>query len=229
MKIKDQLFYKILRELKRTYITLMHYLRGCGNRIRDIIIDQHYENELEIQTAENCPVNEDPSLYKDAIWYEPTPYSVLEKTIKYLKFTPDDVFIDFGCGKGRVIFFVATQRIKKVIGIELQKELAAIAKANLSRLKISQAHVEILNCDSVNFNPTEGTIFFLYNPSGDRTVVKIIENIKNSLISYPRKIRIIFYYLAQRRWLESQNWLEREKDDIGDIRVSVWRNKQYCV
>ena len=47
--------------------------------------------------------------------------------MNYLKLDANDVFVDLGCGKGRAVFLAAAQKLKKVIGVELRKELADIA------------------------------------------------------------------------------------------------------
>ena len=41
--------------------------------------------------------------------YEPTPYSVLERLAESGLIGPEDTVLDYGCGKGRVEFFLARQ------------------------------------------------------------------------------------------------------------------------
>ena len=44
--------------------------------------------------------------------YEPTPYHVLPEILRHI--SSGDVLVDLGCGKGRVLWFVATRkRLKK--------------------------------------------------------------------------------------------------------------------
>ncbi|MFH1354607.1 MAG: hypothetical protein ABIH19_00450, partial [Candidatus Omnitrophota bacterium] len=75
---------------------------------------RYYDKMLGIETAGYYTAIEDISYNKDMVAYSPSPYGRLEKMITYLKLTPDDVFVDLGCGKGRVVFFVALKRLKKV-------------------------------------------------------------------------------------------------------------------
>lgn len=50
--------------------------------------------------------------------YEPTPYLVLERLANSGLLRKNDVLLDYGCGKGRVDFFLSYQTRAKTIGIE---------------------------------------------------------------------------------------------------------------
>ncbi len=168
---------------------------------------------------------EDNSFYKDMISYQPVFYGRLEKVLAYLKLTEDDVFVDLGCGKGRVLFFMAQQRIKKVIGVELNSDLFTVAQENLRNLRHRNSQIELLNIDAVCFDPVEVTIFFLFNPFGQSTLEKVLSNIKNSLSINPRKIRIVYYSAQFRQVLDKQNWLTYEGFVENDACL-VWRSNQ---
>ena len=162
-------------------------------------------------------------LYNDALEYEPTSYSKLKRMVKYLKLSADDTFIDLGCGAGRPVFFTGTRRLKKVIGVEIRKDLADIARNNLESLKLNNTPVEIINTDVSTFDVKDGTIFFMYNPFGKETFRKVIENIKKSLVINPRRARIAYHSPACRDLLDAQDWLvfEGEIDKTG---ILVWRS-----
>lgn len=150
----------------------------------------------------------------------------------------DDILIDVGCGKGRVSFFIASKnKIKKVIGIELQKELVNIATNNLSKIKRKTLDVAICHADAAEFDFYEGTVFYLYNPFGINTLKAVLNNISASLITNPR--RILFVYLhagkLERAVIDNENWLisygkipNMEAGKIAcfkrDINVYLWRN-----
>ena len=50
--------------------------------------------------------------------YEPTPYRVLERLAKSGLIGKGDVVLDYGCGKGRVSFFLSHETRAKTVGIE---------------------------------------------------------------------------------------------------------------
>lgn len=162
----------------------------------------------------------------DSFRYEPTSYAVLKKVIEYIKFNKDDVFIDYGCGSGRVVFTIATQLLKKVIGIEFDEALVMTAKENLSRFKHKNSPIEFVHIDATIFNPAEGTIFFFGNPFGEKTLKIVMDNIKNSLNINPRQIKIVYFNSTGKNVLEKLDWLEFEAViDNSNSGTTVWRNK----
>lgn len=156
--------------------------------------------------------------------YQPSYYGRLEKMVRHLRFTSDDVFVDFGCGKGRVVFFVALHKLKKVIGVEVDGALIECARRNLSRLRMRNSPVEFVHGDAGLFDVREGTVFFMFNPFGEATLAKVLQNIKESLSSYPRKIRIVYYAPVFMGLLDRQDWLVRE-GEIENSECLVWRSR----
>jgi len=214
----------------------MSSLMRCGNRIkncvtlciRDILstVKGYYCDKRlgGIDTSYSFNDSFTQGLHEDSLVYSPTGYGTIQKVIDYLKLNKDDVFIDFGCGKGRVIFAVGTQRLKKVIGVELDKRLTDIAKANLSKLKFNNTPIEILNINAIDFDPKEGTIFFMFNPFEYKTMEDVLNNIKNSLISHHRKIRIVYHNPRFKSILDRKDWLVAG-GEIGNTGILVWHNQ----
>ncbi len=73
---------------------------------------------------------------------------------------PDDVLVDVGCGKGRVINYWLRHYDNPIIGIELDPWIAADTRRRLRRFR----NVAIIAGDAVDCLPREGTLFYLYNP-----------------------------------------------------------------
>ncbi len=53
--------------------------------------------------------------------YEPTPYDALEYLVDHYELKSSDRIIDFGCGKGRLNFFIHYLLNATVIGIEMNE------------------------------------------------------------------------------------------------------------
>src|SRR5882762_10722536 len=51
------------------------------------------------------------------------------RILKSVKLTRDDIFVDIGCGKGRMLCCSALSDVKESIGIEQSPELCAIARS----------------------------------------------------------------------------------------------------
>jgi precorrin-6B methylase 2 len=89
--------------------------------------------------------------------------------MKPVRIADHDVVMDIGCGMGRVLCVFARRRLKKCIGIEFSGELAGIAERNARALRGRRAPIEIRIGDAAEADYTEGTIFWIYNPFGERT------------------------------------------------------------
>lgn len=184
-----------------------------------------YDRILGIETAGfYTSIREDFSLHKDMVSYQPTPYGRLEKMLTYLKLTSEDIFVDLGCGKGRTVLFVALRKVKKVVGVELNKDLIDIARKNLDSIRINKAPIELFHGDAANFDVKDESIFFMFNPFGQLTIEKVVNNIRKSLITKPRKVRIVYYAPAHRHLLDNENWLVLE-GKIENANCLVWSNK----
>lgn len=224
-RIKELLVYKIVRGvyywLKNVFLKPFFDL---NHKIKEITRDHIHERTLGINTVDNSHVKKDATMFKDSFPYEPTPYKVIEKMLSQLCLSADDVFVDLGCGKGRVIFSVATKRLKKVIGVETRKDIFDVAVSNAKNLKIKNTPVEVINSDVATFDMTGGTIFFMANPFGINTQKRVMENIRNSLKSKPRMVRVICCNGPDLDALINCDWLVRE-ENFGDIGLTIWRSK----
>jgi len=216
--------------LELAEIFIRHLVKGlkiplaCAKETACAIEDYLYDRRLGIETRYDYYPKEDKSFYDDEVVYKPTSYRRIKKIVNALQLGADDVFIDLGCGKGRVIFFVATRSVKKVIGVELRKVLAMIAKVNLERVRSRRAEITIVHGDAANFNIDEGTIFFMYDPFGYKTFARVIENIRCSLIARPRKAKIVYFDPRYLDLLNTADWL-KARGEIDHSRIFVWENK----
>ena len=66
--------------------------------------DINWDKLLGIKTTGRDDTNSDEYRYP----YEPTPYCVLERLADSGLIGKDDTVLDYGCGKGRVGFFLST-------------------------------------------------------------------------------------------------------------------------
>ena len=73
-----------------------------------------WDKLLKIKTSGRDESNADQYRHP----YEPTPYCVLERLANSGLIRKRDVVLDYGCGKGRVGFFLSYRRSTKAIGIE---------------------------------------------------------------------------------------------------------------
>ncbi len=218
--IKSPLAMK--KTMKNYLISFIQNSRLILAKVKANYLDKRLGIEVDDYNASNQSYAS--GLYGDSQVYQPSFYGRLEKMMKYLKPTVNDVFVDLGSGKGRVVFFVATYRLKRVIGVELDKKLFDIAQNNFKKLRINTTPINLINTDAASFTVKEENIFYMFNPFGSKTVERVLQNIKESLLSNPRSIRIVYYAPAHRQLLDGQDWLIFD-GQIENKDCLVWRNK----
>lgn len=133
-----------------------------------------------------------PSRFKEAGAYQTqhTDYQSLEEVFfnNDLGITKDEVLVDVGCGKGRVISFWLRRKLgRKWIGIELDPDAAAIS---VKRFK-NEPDVTIINGDAVENLPVEGTLFYLWNPFNE-VVLKRFTDRLIAMSDQMHNVRVIY-------------------------------------
>ena len=120
-----------------------------------------------------------------------TSYLALSLLFSGERITGDDVLVDVGCGKGRVINWWLNRGISNaIIGLELDPEVSARTRDRLRKYP----NVTIISGDAVENLPSAGTLFLVANPF-DRNVVK---RFKERILKLERPDRIrIFYYNSE--------------------------------
>lgn len=219
-------FLRELIRILRFYTRRIYYaVTICLKDIYRLIEDMRWDRRLGIRTCYDDTDLEERAQYKDEVIYRPTSYHRIRKMIAYLKLGPDDVFVDFGSGKGRVLAMACQEPVKKVIGVEIQKRLADKALENVNKLEHKKAPVEVLRQDVTHFDPREGTVFFMYDPFRYQTFVSVLENIRRSLSAAPRNVRLVYFDERYADILNAQDWLKLD-GEIGHTRIFVWSAKR---
>ena len=112
----------------------------------------------------------------------PTPYyclSLIEKRIKNKNYT----FIDFGCGRGRVIEFIKKNKnIRKIVGIENNIEL----REQLMKLNDHKTKIYINDCSDNHFLNfltknylKNNLILYFYHPFSEKIFTLILKKFLN--------------------------------------------------
>jgi SAM-dependent methyltransferase len=149
--------------------------------------------ERDVQTADRL-VGID-HFHPDRVSYYPSGWRYLRRILRRGDVGPDDVFVDLGCGKGRVLLQAAAYPFKRVIGVEIDAELSALAQANVDRRRDDRrcGDVEVVTADAAEYViPDDATVVYLYYPFSGDTFRTVIENIVVSIDRAPRTLRIIY-------------------------------------
>lgn len=153
------------------------------------------ERVLDRGLATAGDLHEPEHAHPDRVHYVPTAWHVLPRALRRVGAGEDDTFVDFGCGKGRVVHQAARRPLRHVIGVELSPTLATAARHGLqSRHRQHRCcDIEIVVADAAEFAvPDDLTIGFFFDPFGETTMDAVLANIIASLDRRPRPIRLIY-------------------------------------
>lgn len=194
---------------------------GLRNRLADGV----WERRLSIHTRGVQDVNQ-----PDANRYATFAYSSIMKILQRLRLQPDDVFVDIGCGKGRVVCCAALLNLRKVLGVEIDEGLCEQARENAGRMRGRRAPVEVVHAGAQEFDYRQCTAFFLFNSFGAATLEMVLSSIAQSLQANPRPVRFAYVNPFHDELLASVPDFERydrwERRPWSGLKfdVSFWRN-----
>lgn len=151
--------------------------------------EKEWDKKLKIQTIGREDFQEDEHHYP----YEPTPYSVLERLAECGYITSHNQVIDYGCGKGRVSFFLSQVLGCSTIGVEFEEKIYEQAKQN-QRTFSGKGQVEFVCANAEEFQVKDADCFYFFNPFSIEILRGVISQIVNSYYDNPRDMRLFFYY-----------------------------------
>ena len=150
--------------------------------------EAQWDAKLHIQTCGRDAARADAYRYS----YEPTPYSVLERLADSGFLDENNLLIDYGCGKGRVGFFLNHKLGCQCCGIEYDERIYAQSMENLNtfggeRVSFHCTHAE-------DFEVEEADAFYFFNPFSVEILRAVLGQILESYYADPREMRLFFYY-----------------------------------
>ena len=149
-----------------------------------------WDRLLQIKTVGRDDTNSDEYRYP----YEPTPYSVLIRLAESGLIGESDGVLDYGCGKGRVGFFLSYRTKAKTVGIEYDERIYADALKN-RETTVSRTKPDFV-LTSAEAYEVPGSInrCYFFNPFSAEILRKVMARIIESWYENPREIFLFFYY-----------------------------------
>jgi hypothetical protein len=142
--------------------------------------------------------------------------------INFTQFT----FVDIGSGKGRTLLMASEFPFRRIIGVELLAELHEIAKWNVASFSSAQQKcrtIECVCCDARDYEfPTEPLLLYLFNPLPPAAMKGMLENLRRSLTSTRREVRVIYHNPLSEHVFRDSGFLKRVG---GTEQYSVFANE----
>ena len=152
--------------------------------------ENNWDKLLQIKTTGRDETNADEYHHP----YEPTPYSVLDRLANSGLIDKGDVVLDYGCGKGRVGFFLSYRTKAKTIGIEYDDRIYESALEN-RKTTISRFKPDFVLTRAEEYEvPAEVNRCYFFNPFSVEILHKVMARIIESWYENPREVFLFFYY-----------------------------------
>ena len=159
-----------------------------------------WERKLGISTLgiEALPEEISKDQYKEQQFhhYQGASFYILMETFKHIPESfKEGSFIDYGCGKGRVMVVAALSGFKKIMGLDIDERLLVQARKNisLSQAKFNGSEFEILHADATQFVvPDNASVLFFFNPFGEEVMRQVCHQVLKSLERNKRQLLIVY-------------------------------------
>jgi SAM-dependent methyltransferase len=165
----------------------------------------------------------------EGVHYTPLPYPLVFRMLRELGPGPEDVFVDVGCGKGRVVCCAARARMKKVIALELNPALLGQAVRNAAAVRGRRTVVVAVEQSAETYNYEDATVVYLYNPFNARLTGMVLEQLRQSASRRPRTVRVVYANPVHESTVVQHGWLKKYEEwpaseyPVFGYAVSFWR------
>jgi SAM-dependent methyltransferase len=163
-------------------------------------------------------------------WVHGTVYEATDEAVfaEITRALPADLsaftFVDFGSGKGKALLLAASLPFRRVVGVELSRELHDVAVENLARAGTAGrrcGQVVSVCGDALAFElPREPLVCYLYDPFHEAVMAPLAARIGASLRETPRPVYVAYVHPRLRRFFDGMAALELLAEGEG---YAVWR------
>ena len=173
--------------------------------------DERWEKKLNISTGAASHEKDDANHSR----YEPTSYAVLEWLAESGRIGRSDVLVDYGCGKGRVGFYMSYITGCRSVGVEYDGRLCAAAEENIRNYVGRRELVGFVCENAESFDPVGANCFYFFNPFSVKILSSVLGRIYGSYYEDPRPMKLFFYFPLEGylTYLMTEDMLQY----IGDI------------
>ncbi|QEG41310.1 class I SAM-dependent methyltransferase [Roseimaritima ulvae] len=181
--------------LKRAFSTRpTSTLQSALSVYEDYKFDKRYQLDTRSEVAINeLDISQDDKQHADK--YKPTRVRYFRKIMEKVDPSRDGVFVDVGCGKGRILLLAAEQGFDEVVGLEISPALCQIAERNVEAFKHAKPEtgsIKVVCTNILDYQMVGSeTVFFLYSPFGCSITERFLEMVRQSLKDHPRDLCLI--------------------------------------
>jgi SAM-dependent methyltransferase len=169
--------------------------RGAYMHVRRMTSTLLLDRRMGIETSIPAPLSSLGVAGRDRVDYEPSGILLTRRMLDAHPIQPDDVFLDLGCGKGRVVLQAARRPFRRVVGVDVSPQLIDVAQRNLEscRSRLRCQDVEFVAADAASYEiPDDVTAVYMCNPFGGEIFQAAVDALLASVERRPRRLRLSY-------------------------------------
>jgi SAM-dependent methyltransferase len=144
--------------------------------------------------------------------YQPTRRRAFLKLMDQLRLPPGSVFVDLGCGKGRILLLASRFGFRRIVGVEFSPALAEVARKNVEafrRARPAAPEIRVVTSDVVDYTiQDDENCLFLFNPFDAVVLQRLLRNVQLSLSRAPRPVWLVYHKPVWRTVIEDTRLFE---------------------
>jgi len=200
----------------------------AGGVALDLVADRWWERRCGIDAAGLVRIETLVTEWRGLHDYFPTSRRVFRALMGHVEIRPrEDVFVDFGSGKGRALILAAQYPFKRVVGVEISEALSRSARANVAAWpgRFTCPDIEITTDDAAAYGiPSDGTVMYFYNPFHGPVLRAVFEAIARSRACRPRPVWVVFNNTSHFRAMEREfAWLRPIARPVYEHECAVYQ------
>ncbi len=203
---------------------------GLKNLVREYQLEAQFDKKYGLDTRDIVDVEDlglGKSVEEHAFEYYPTQAHEFASAMKRLDIDHRVYqFIDYGSGKGKVLFLAAEFPFMSIEGIEASEALHRIACANIKKFPVGS--LKCTNIKSTCLNAAEfvpanrPTVAYMYNPFDDVVMRAVLSNLEDALGAPDRPSYLIYRNPEHHDTVLQTGHFEHVADVVGG-RITIYR------
>lgn len=203
-----------MSSLRQGLVRVPHFYRRHGWRatvsviVKNLVqalrlgLDRRFDRRHAVDTVgrvELATLTIDSPNRHAGVYYEPTPWRVFHRIMRGLAIDYGRYeFVDYGCGKGRVLCMAARFPFRRIVGVEFAAELAQAARRNVRGLR--ERHpacpaMQVRHEDAVDFAVPDGpAVLYFFNPFEPEVMRRVLDNIEANVRRGGGEKIVVYYH-----------------------------------
>jgi 16S rRNA G966 N2-methylase RsmD len=183
-------------------------------------MDRVYDAATGVRTVAFDELHHPGAADEHPLFYSPSDWPTLRRLMASIRVQDGDAFLDYGAGRGRVVIAAAGRPFRRVTGVELSPDLAAVARANVDRARprLTSRDVVIEVADASEYEVGDDvTVAYAYSPFTGAVFAAAIGKVLESLDRRPRPFLFVYAVPYEHNYL-----LSTERFKPIDSRNTRW-------